>query len=262
MPNVAFRDAAIRFIDLVIQQAGEIERALFDDACSEDLRGRRKAAALQASSSGIGYRVPDGEMDRLYADFNFWPDQEEGMFVEALGAVNAQLCGTNSPETALVNAVVDSHRAYLLCAREASYESRTHCDLRVCLQHQNNIAALKIAVGYIASAEAEAVTDKSLGGEQQHATGVKKQRRRRRQNPQPKPLTPRQTEAMKHHGDCQGKIAEIARRMGVARKTAEQHVKAAFTKLGQSVPKKVKTTSHKKDRRGQENVAASDDHRG
>lgn len=94
------------------------------------------------------------------------------------------------------------------------------------------------------------------------AHGVKPPRRRRRSTPQPKPLTARQTEAMKHHGDCQGKIAEIARRMGVVRKTAAQHVKAAFTKLGKNVPTKAKTTSLKTDRRGQADVAKSDDHRG
>lgn len=87
-------------------------------------------------------------------------------------------------------------------------------------------------------------------------------KRRRRSTLQTKPLTLKQIEALKHHGDCAGKIAEIARRMDVTRKTAEQHVKAAFTKLGKSVPTKPKTTSLKTDRRGQVDVSRSDDHRG
>lgn len=85
--------------------------------------------------------------------------------------------------------------------------------------------------------------------------------RRRRQSPQPKPLTPKQTEALKLHGDCQNNIAEIARRMKIGRKTAEQHVKAAFKKLGKSVPLKAKTTQLKTDRRGQSDVIESDDQR-
>ncbi len=90
----------------------------------------------------------------------------------------------------------------------------------------------------------------------------KKQRRRRRSTQQPKKLTPKQTEALKLHGDCNGNIAEVARRIGKDRKTAEQHVNAAFTKLGQNVPTKAKTTSLKTDRRGQADIAKSDDHRG
>lgn len=77
-----------------------------------------------------------------------------------------------------------------------------------------------------------------------------------------RPLTLRQTEAMKLHGECEGSIAEIARRMGVTRKTAEQHVQAAFTKLGKSVPTKAKTTAIKTDRRGQADITNDDDHRG
>ena len=89
----------------------------------------------------------------------------------------------------------------------------------------------------------------------------KLKRRRRKPNQTPKKLTTRQTEAMTLYGECQSNIAEIARRMGVDRKTAQQHVEAAFTKIGKSVPTKAKTTSLKNDLRGQVDVAKSDDHR-
>ena len=86
-------------------------------------------------------------------------------------------------------------------------------------------------------------------------------KRRRRPPLQPKRLTAKQIEASKLHGECKGNIAEVARRMGKDRSTAEQHIVAAFTKLGKSVPTKPKTTKLKTDRRGQSDVTKSDDHR-
>ena len=107
--------------------------------------------------------------------------------------------------------------------------------------------------------ESAFVAAKTLRKQRGMTATVKK--RRRRSTLQPKQLTAKQTEAIKLHGDCQGNIAEVARRMGKDRKTAEQHVKTAFTKLGKSVPTKAKTTALKTDRRGQADVAKSDDHR-
>lgn len=86
-------------------------------------------------------------------------------------------------------------------------------------------------------------------------------KRRRRPPLQLKQLTAKQLEASKLHGECEGNFAEVARRMGIDRKTAVQHIEAAFTKLGKSVPTKAKTIAFRTDRRGQADIAKSDDHR-
>jgi predicted DNA-binding protein (UPF0251 family) len=93
-------------------------------------------------------------------------------------------------------------------------------------------------------------------------TPVRKRRKRRRSsNETPKPLTELQVEAIKLHGDCEGNTAEVARRMGISRKAAEQHIKLANKKLGKMAVQKKKTKSLPTDRRGQENLSEDDDRR-
>ncbi len=89
-----------------------------------------------------------------------------------------------------------------------------------------------------------------------------KKRRRRKSTRQRRTLTDRQLEAMKHHADYRGNVAEVGRQMGIGTSAARQHVRAAFKNLNKPVPKKPKTTSHKGDQRGQTDVAKSDDRRG
>ena len=87
-------------------------------------------------------------------------------------------------------------------------------------------------------------------------------RRRRKRQPTTRPLTVKQIEASKLHGECEGKIAEVAKRMGISWKTASGHIKAAYTKLGKRASLKAKTTALNTDRRGQVDVTKSDDQRG
>ena len=70
-----------------------------------------------------------------------------------------------------------------------------------------------------------------------------------------------QLEAVQLFGDCEGNIAETGRRIGVDRKTVEQHITAAFEKMGKSVPNIARTKRLQKDNRGQEHLSDDDDHR-
>ena len=88
-----------------------------------------------------------------------------------------------------------------------------------------------------------------------------KQRKRRRHAAHPKALTARQAEAMTLYAECQSNTAEVARRMKITYWAARDLVEAAFTKIGQSVPTKPKTTALKRDRRGQLDVSDTDDRR-
>ena len=88
-----------------------------------------------------------------------------------------------------------------------------------------------------------------------------KVKRKRRQQPVVRPLTPKQIEASKLHGECDGNIAEVARRMCCDHSTARQHLEAAFGKLGKVIGKNPTTAAIKKDRRGQADVVESDDRR-
>ena len=74
-------------------------------------------------------------------------------------------------------------------------------------------------------------------------------------------LISKQMEALKLHGECEGNIAEVARRMAIDRKTAEQHINAAFGKLGKSAIKPGKTKSLPTGRRGETNLSDKDDRR-
>jgi predicted DNA-binding protein (UPF0251 family) len=77
-------------------------------------------------------------------------------------------------------------------------------------------------------------------------------------------LTPPQLEAIRLHGECEGNMAEVGRRMQINRKTAQQHFEAGMAKLGKNAVrgKKPKTQSIPKDPRGQELLAEDDDQRG
>ena len=70
------------------------------------------------------------------------------------------------------------------------------------------------------------------------------------------PLTGKQTEALSLFGELQGNYTKIGKRMGIGRKGAEQHVKTAYKKLGETLVKKSpKTTSLPTDKDGQANVS-------
>ena len=98
-------------------------------------------------------------------------------------------------------------------------------------------------------------------GSKQRAPGTPagKRKRRRRKTPQnPRPITAKQTEAMQIVGECQGNLAEAARRIGINPKSLRERYDAACKKLGRKAVKAM-TKSFPKDRRGQEDVASSDD---
>jgi predicted DNA-binding protein (UPF0251 family) len=73
-------------------------------------------------------------------------------------------------------------------------------------------------------------------------------------------LTMRQAETVQIVGECNGDIAEAARRMGRDRKTVNEHYERAMQKMGKTVVQP-KTTGLRRDRRGQEDIANDDDRR-
>lgn len=93
----------------------------------------------------------------------------------------------------------------------------------------------------------------------------KKRKRARRQRAGGKavrPLTERQSEALILHGECEGNIAEIGRRMGIGRKAASDHLRAALRKVGDSIQlQKPKTKSIPTGKRGEAVVSIDDDKR-
>ncbi len=93
------------------------------------------------------------------------------------------------------------------------------------------------------------------------ATPHIKKRRRSGAAEKPRPLTPPQAEAIQIVGECKGNMAEAARRLGKDRKTLDQAYRAGLTKLGKQ-PVRYGTRTLYRDRRGQENIAKSDDRRG
>jgi predicted DNA-binding protein (UPF0251 family) len=82
--------------------------------------------------------------------------------------------------------------------------------------------------------------------------------RRRRMRQEPRPLTPKQTEAMQIVGECEGDLAEAARKVGICRKSLAERYSAALKKIGLTAAQylKPKTVSLPRDRRGQVAVAA------
>ena len=87
------------------------------------------------------------------------------------------------------------------------------------------------------------------------ATAKPKARRRGTVSGKPKPLTPRQAEAVQIVGECRGVIAEAARRLGRDPKTIAQTYKIAMGKLGKSVVRSTdKTRIFPRDQRGNETV--------
>jgi hypothetical protein len=94
--------------------------------------------------------------------------------------------------------------------------------------------------------------------------------RRGRRAPPAKPITGKQAAAFEMIHECGGNVAEAGRRMGLNRKTVEQHCAAAMKKLGQTydaamknlrqgAAKKHATVPLPADFRGQASVAGHDD---
>jgi DNA-binding CsgD family transcriptional regulator len=92
------------------------------------------------------------------------------------------------------------------------------------------------------------------------AHSTQRPRRRKRRSLAIPQLTPKQLEACQTVAECNGDIAEAARRLGRDRKTIKQHLDAAQNKLGKSAVKHA-TQSLPNDRRGQANLSAEDDRR-
>jgi len=82
------------------------------------------------------------------------------------------------------------------------------------------VDAMKAVAGALAKAEAR--------------NGAKR-RRRRIAGADIRPLTAKQVEAVSMVNQCEGNIAEAARRMGKDRATVEQHYRAANEKLGAKI---------------------------
>lgn len=76
----------------------------------------------------------------------------------------------------------------------------------------------------------------------------------------PKHLTPKQIEAAQMVGECNGNIAEAARKLKRDRKTVKQHYDMALVKMGRVAVKHV-TRSLPADRRGQADIADGGDRR-
>jgi DNA-binding NarL/FixJ family response regulator len=92
------------------------------------------------------------------------------------------------------------------------------------------------------------------------ATPKPKQKRKKRAS-EPKGLTECQTEAMETVAQCNGNIAQAARRLGKDPSTVKQHYRAALEKLGQSAMKRAKSQQLPTDSRGAEAVTNVDDKR-
>lgn len=79
--------------------------------------------------------------------------------------------------------------------------------------------------------------------------------RKRRATLKPKPLTARQAEIVQIVGECNGDIAEAARKLGVTHKTVAEAYKVAMGKIGITAVVRPTTTSIPEDHRGQMNVS-------
>ncbi len=67
----------------------------------------------------------------------------------------------------------------------------------------------------------------------------------------PKKLTERQTESLRLHGECNGNMSEVARRMGITHPAARQHYDAANKKLGITLSEQARTTRLAAEQHGQ-----------
>ena len=85
--------------------------------------------------------------------------------------------------------------------------------------------------------------------------------RKRRRETVKRPLTERQVESQRLFGECNGNLAEIARRMGLSVKTVRQHLDAGNRKLGRALITEATTRAMRHDRRGQADLTAEDDRR-
>lgn len=66
--------------------------------------------------------------------------------------------------------------------------------------------------------------------------------------------TAKQLAALEAYGECKGNYSLTAKRLGVSRSTAKQHVEAAYRKMGLKVPKMPRTQALPQDHRGNVNV--------
>jgi predicted DNA-binding protein (UPF0251 family) len=86
-------------------------------------------------------------------------------------------------------------------------------------------------------------------------------RKRKRGTIKVKPLTARQVEVVQIVGECNGDLAEAARKLGIDRKTVKQHFDAASRKLGKAVVTHA-TQPLRRGLRGEADVSYEDDRRG
>jgi len=99
---------------------------------------------------------------------------------------------------------------------------------------------------------------KAFGGK-----ATAKKRNRARNKPKKfRPLTARQTETAQIVAQCNGNIAEAARRLGKDRKTVVESYKAAMAKIGmEAVRSRDKTCLLPRDKRGNVTISSDDDRR-
>jgi DNA-binding CsgD family transcriptional regulator len=130
-------------------------------------------------------------------------------------------------------------------------------------------AALLVATRVIADSlrgwadeiDAEDASQAAGGAEAASAGKPAAQRRKRKRQPvKGKALTPRQAEVVHIVGECKGDFAAVGRRLGIDRKTVEQHYNAAMQKLGKAAVKHA-TQPLRSDRRGQADLTPEDDRR-
>jgi hypothetical protein len=87
---------------------------------------------------------------------------------------------------------------------------------------------------------------------------AKKTKRRSPSKQKPRPLTGKQTQAMSLYLDTQN-YSKVAEAMRISPKTAAEHVKVAFDKLGKKLPTATDTRQLPSDLRGQATVADADE---
>lgn len=89
----------------------------------------------------------------------------------------------------------------------------------------------------------------------------KQPRLKRRRATGPRPLTEKELKAYQTVAECQGNIAKAARQLGKDRKTVDEQYRSALRKLGKRLLPKPRTVPMPSDRRGQVNLADSEDQR-
>jgi DNA-binding CsgD family transcriptional regulator len=106
---------------------------------------------------------------------------------------------------------------------------------------------------------AEALLAWARDQQQRVSTKRSKRTKHNRRAPAHRPLTDKQVKAMQTVAECNGSIAEAARRLGKDRSTVAQHYRTALKKLGRMASTvKAKTGALPSDKRGQLTVARND----